>query len=162
MRAVLLTIVVVAALAGACGRSSPDPCRAREGLSCEELASERALEQGEFDAAVASSDGNAIDAEGACVQAFVSEQLERFCVEDRCTELCGLHPCAVNASDGTVTRDADACVTRCREVTVAVDETAVDAALVRAASRPGLCTCAICDDASAALCTDLFACVTPE
>ena len=142
----------------ACGRSSPDPCRAREGLACGPLADERALEQADYDAALAVLDAEAAALEGACVQSLVGEQLEKRCIDDPCVELCTLHPCAVRDAAGEPS--VDDCVTRCNEE-VAENELAradLDAAILRAANEPTLCTCGICDDATIALCEQLWVC----
>jgi hypothetical protein len=148
----IFTITLALALAAACGRSSPDPCRAREGLTCDTLAAERALEEADFLAAVAAADGDAISAEGECVQAIVAEQLERFCIDDPCAELCELHPCAL--------RGEGACAAQCERIAAdnAIPGAALEAALVRAADRPGFCSCAVCDDATRALCDELWLC----
>lgn len=155
---------LVAVVVG-CGRSSPrdDFCRAREGLSCASLASERATEQGEFTAAVDTNDVALMELRGACVQDFVSEQLEDGCIAlepaSLCTELCGLHPCSVREADGTVSASAS-CPSRCVEEQTdnAIDVVALQNSLARAASTPGLCTCQVCDIATDALCKQLWDC----
>lgn len=149
------SLALVTLVVAGCGRSSPDPCRAREGLSCEQLADERALEEVDFDAAVVAVDGDAVSREGACVQALVAEQLERVCLNDPCAELCALHPCALQGAG-----EGEECLARCNAVVdgAQIPRAALDAAILRAADRPGLCSCAVCDDATAKLCTDLWVC----
>ncbi len=143
-------------LALACGRTSPDPCRAPEGLACDALAQERQLTQSDYDAAVALGDGNILRREAACVQSLVAEQIEQRCIKDPCVELCTLHPCALT---GAAAEPAD-CATRCAEVVADNDiaSAALDAAILRAANDPTLCSCAICDEGSAALCEQLWVC----
>lgn len=143
---------------GACGRSSADPCRAREGLGCSALAEERLLEQADFDVAIAARDGDTAGREGACVQALVAEQLERRCIPDACVELCALHPCAVRDAAGAPS--ANDCQARCDQVVAdnAIARAALDEAIVRAADEPTLCTCSVCDEASEALCEQLWLC----
>ncbi len=160
-----LVVIVVLVTAAACGRSSPqtDFCRAREGLACATMASERAAEQAEYAAAVDANDAALMEARGACVQEFVAEQLEDGCISlepaTLCTELCGLHPCAVREADGTVSASAS-CPSRCVEEQGenGIDAPALQNALTRAAGTPGLCTCQVCDIASDALCKQLWDC----
>ncbi|MCC7070822.1 MAG: hypothetical protein IT383_05835 [Deltaproteobacteria bacterium] len=160
-----LTGAAMVSLAFACGRSAPqdDFCRAREGLSCATMASERAAEQAEYRAAVEVNDVALMQLRGACVQDFVSEQLEDGCIAleaaSLCTELCGLHPCDVREADGTVSATAS-CPTRCvdEQGENGIDATALQNALTRAAGTPGLCTCQVCDIASDALCKQLWNC----
>lgn len=161
----LMLLWLPASLASGCGRSSPqeDFCHAREGLSCEAMASERAAEEAEYSAAVTTGDPALLEARGACVQAFVTEQLEDGCIASEqnalCTQLCGLHPCGVRAADGTPDQSA-ACMPRCLEEGTenGIGASALEDSLRRAAGTPGLCTCAVCDLASAALCTQLWVC----
>lgn len=161
----LLVLCLPASLANGCGRSSPqqDFCHAREGLSCEAMASERAAEEAEYSAAVTTSDPALLEERGACVQAFVAEQLEDGCIASEpnalCAQLCGLHPCGVRASDGTPDQSAG-CIPRCVEEGTenGIDARALEDSLKRAAGTPGLCTCAVCDLASAALCSQLWVC----
>ncbi len=161
----LVAIAAVAVLVTTCGRSAPqdDFCRAREGLSCATLASERASEEAEYTAAVTANDSALLEARGACVQAFVTKQLEDACIaaepEPLCTHLCGLHPCGVRAADGAPDAAAS-CPTRCLEEQAEnnIGVTALEDALERAAGTPGLCTCAVCDLATAALCEQLWVC----
>lgn len=157
MRAVIALLLGGLSLA-ACGRSSPDPCRAREGLTCETLAVERALEQDDFDAAVDALDASRASAEGACVQALVTEQVERSCIADPCLELCALHPCSVRDADGAPSDDD--CATRCdAEVAeAAIARADLDRAIIRAAESPTLCTCVVCDEATQPLCDALWVC----
>lgn len=150
----LLVAPMLLALAG-CGRSSPEPCRAREGLSCADLASERDLERKDFDDAVKA--GGAVGEQGTCVQAVVAEELERNCINDPCADLCDLHPCGL--------QDVDAgCVGGCQALVEAgrIDVASLQASLVRAAARPGLCTCAVCDEGSQPLCDELWVCAAAE
>ena len=97
------------------------------------------------------------------MQAFVAEQLEDGCIaavpDALCTQLCGLHPCGVRAPDGTPDQAA-ACIPRCLEEQAenGLDARALEDSVKRAAGTPGLCTCAVCDLASAALCTQLWVC----
>lgn len=162
-RFVVVTLVVLCI--GACARTSADPCRVREGLNCADLASERLLEQADYDLALANNDVAAVRIEGACVQAMVSEEIERGCIVDaarRCTELCTLHPCGVLGADGQPSNEP--CIDRCTAVIAdnALADDAVNAAVVRAAGDPSLCTCAICDEASQPLCDQLWQCAAPS
>ena len=161
----LCTLLALGALA-ACGRSSPevDFCKAREGLACAALATERAAEEAEYTAALSSGDAELVDARGDCVQEFVAEQLEDGCLavepSTLCREACALHPCGVRASDGTPDASGD-CISRCVEEASenAITLPALQRVLERAAGTPGLCTCRVCDPvASAALCDELWVC----
>lgn len=160
------TALVFGALAlAACGRSSPlvDFCHAREGLSCATLATERAAEEAEYSLAVTGNDPVLTEARGSCVQAFVAEQLEDGCIADEpnalCAELCTLHPCGVRAADGTPD-SAASCPARCVEVQAnhGLPNATLQTTLQSAAHTPGLCTCAVCDLGSAALCDELWVC----
>lgn len=164
MRIAVLAALLVTLMA--CGRTSPerDFCKAREGLSCQTLATERAAEEDEYAAAVAAGDAALVDERGDCVQEFVAEQLEDGCIAAEastlCRELCQLHPCAVRATDGTPDPSAE-CIGRCvdEQQDNSISLPALQAALQRAAGTPGLCTCRICDPtASAALCDELWVC----
>jgi hypothetical protein len=164
-RCALVMVAATAAVVTGCGRSSPqdDFCHAREGLSCATMATERAAEEAEYAAAVTAGDAALLEARGACVQAFVVEQLEDDCIAPDpnalCSQLCGLHPCGVRAADGTPDQAAQ-CIPRCLEEATenGIGAAALEASLTRAAGTPGLCTCAICDLASAALCAQLWVC----
>ena len=160
MKLGLLALVMVL-MAGACGRSSPQPCRAREGLACDALAQERSLEQADFDATIVVFDAQAAGREGRCVQSLVAEQLEKRCIDDRCAELCALHPCTVR--DAQRDPSVDDCATRCLEEVAenAIADAALELAIIRAAEVPTLCTCAVCDEATLALCEQLWVCA-PE
>lgn len=159
--ALLVTLLLLCA----CGRTSPevDFCRAREGLSCATLATERDAEETEYAGAVALGDAELVDARGDCVQKFVAEELEDGCIAAEpsalCRELCALHPCGVRAADGTPDDDAD-CISRCVEEQAdnSIATQALQGALERAAGTPGLCTCQVCDVGSAALCDELWVC----
>jgi hypothetical protein len=165
MRSFAVLAIAFAWAASGCGRTSPelDFCPAHEGVSCTELATERAAKETEYTAAVTAGDSALVDARGKCVQSFVAEQLEDGCItadtSSLCGELCTLHPCAVRAANGTPDPSAS-CPSRCAEEqqdsSISVD--ALEAALRRAAGTPGLCTCAICDVDSAGLCRELWVC----
>lgn len=151
--------LVVLAFALACGRTSPaDPCAARVGLLCRDLDDARAAAQAQFDAAVtAHNSDDDVRAQGTCVQSLVIEQVERKCLaDDRCVDLCALHPCPVQGNE--------LCRARCDDVVRAseIENAALDAAIIRAAEQPTLCTCTVCDAVTAPLCADLWACAATD
>lgn len=160
-----LAFVCMLATAAGCGRTpearTAYPCTVDLSQPCDVL-----LEQSDNlrrtyreELAKDAPDPARLDGIGACNRSVVEQEVTLKCVDDRCEALCSFHPCAL-AGAPDVAADLAACDARCDDVVDAEDISVatLDDALLRASARPGLCTCDVCDAATEALCTDLWAC----
>jgi len=162
----LLTLVTLFSLSLACGRSPETVCRVTETGSseaaCQNLFNAQLAEESLFTAAVDAQLGDEASDRGRCTETIERERVERQCFANRlalCDEACRLHPCATLNADGVIDSTV-ACNERCVQESEAnaIGDDALSATVVRAAQNPGFCTCAVCDEASAALCTNVWGC----
>jgi hypothetical protein len=150
--------VSFAVLASACGRTpearTAYPCLADLTADCAGLEEQREDLENTYlqEAAKDAPDAVRADDIAACSHTVVQEQLSAGCLKDPCEALCEMHPCDVQGGDD--------CGALCSAVVEAeqIAASALQDAILRTADRPGFCTCQVCDEASAALCTDVFVC----
>ena len=152
-------VVVFAGDLAACGRSSEVAyvCpRHADDASCKELNDAAEVVGEDLQGQLGSDrDANLANEMGACSASVERTRLDAGCVEDRCAELCALHPCDVLDASGR-RADRSTCPARC--ASLELSNAVVDDVLLRAAEKPGFCTCAVCDTESQALCDTVWDC----